>query len=201
MGRLASLLGFHGPLTGADRKRWAQARTRADLGELTAQWLEGEIASQPGYYGAVDVDEADAPGLTAALVACNRHGYVTASSQAGWVGEGYGGHTWTQVAAVTGYAAPETVGQIKATLRGYTVVGGPLRRRRGRGVVVTWCERSPYTTFGSVSLADAQSGYDGCSSEAIRELRSAWTVTVFDPVSGRNTLWRDLERAARRWSR
>jgi hypothetical protein len=28
----------------ADRKLWAQARTLADLGELTAQWLEGRAA-------------------------------------------------------------------------------------------------------------------------------------------------------------
>ena len=35
----------------SDRKLWAQTRTLADLGELTAQWLEGRIASVPGYCG------------------------------------------------------------------------------------------------------------------------------------------------------
>ncbi|GGZ19658.1 DUF6919 domain-containing protein [Streptomyces nitrosporeus] len=32
----------------ADRRRWRSARTVADLGELMALWLEGEIASRPG---------------------------------------------------------------------------------------------------------------------------------------------------------
>ncbi len=32
-----------------DRRAWKQARTLAELGELTARWLEGDIASQPGY--------------------------------------------------------------------------------------------------------------------------------------------------------
>ena len=31
----------------ADRRAWEAARTLADLGELTAQWLEGAIARSP----------------------------------------------------------------------------------------------------------------------------------------------------------
>ncbi|GAA3372255.1 hypothetical protein GCM10017744_103040 [Streptomyces antimycoticus] len=33
----------------ADRRRWKSARTVLDLGWLMARWLEGEIASRPGY--------------------------------------------------------------------------------------------------------------------------------------------------------
>jgi len=32
-----------------DRRAWEQARTLLELGELVARWLEGDIASQPGY--------------------------------------------------------------------------------------------------------------------------------------------------------
>jgi hypothetical protein len=33
----------------ADRRRWKSARTLADVGELTAPWLPGEISSLAGY--------------------------------------------------------------------------------------------------------------------------------------------------------
>ncbi len=91
------------PLTRRDRSLWAAARSLADLGELTALWLDGSIASQPGYYGPCDVDEDDAPGLTDTLILLNRAGYVTFGSQAG-----YDGAPWQQLAAVEGLAAPHT---------------------------------------------------------------------------------------------
>jgi hypothetical protein len=47
--RVRDLAGrLSGPLTREDRPRWQAARTRAYLCDLTAQWLEGRIASQPG---------------------------------------------------------------------------------------------------------------------------------------------------------
>ena len=45
----------------ADRKLWAAARTLADLGELTARWLEGRIASQPGYAANYGPDQRRSP--------------------------------------------------------------------------------------------------------------------------------------------
>ncbi len=32
----------------ADRKAWRSARTLADLGELTARWIEGDLGEHPG---------------------------------------------------------------------------------------------------------------------------------------------------------
>lgn len=199
MSLLASLLGLGGgPLTRADRKRWAQARTLDDLGELTALWLEGRIDSQPGYYGRVDVDEDDAPGLTAALIACNRAGYLTNDSQAGYDGEGYDGARWRQLATVDGYATEATVQRMRAHLgQRFTVLAQPLGRRRGRKVVVTWREGVPFTAFGGSSRSLAETDYDGCSAEALRAVRSAWTLTVYDPRPGHNQLWAALEQAAR----
>ena len=71
-----------------DRKRWASARTPADVGELTAQWLEGRIASQPGYAPGCGPDPETAD-LTGVLAACNRAGFITDTSQPGESGPGY----------------------------------------------------------------------------------------------------------------
>lgn len=192
------IVGDGGPLTRADRKRWEQARTLDDLGELTALWLEGRIDSQPGYFGRVDVDEDDAPGLTAALVACNRAGYVTESSQAGHAGYvGVGAATFTQLAAVDGFASPETARRMQIGLRRYTVVAAPVRRRPGRRTAVTWCEDGPFTFFGGMPAEAVEFQFDGCSREALAAVRRAWQVTVVDPEPGRNTLWRDLGRWAK----
>jgi hypothetical protein len=71
-----------------DHARWQRAESVQDLCDLTVRWLRGEIPSQPGYYGPVDVDEDDAPGLTDALMALNRIGFWSRTSQAGADGEG-----------------------------------------------------------------------------------------------------------------
>ena len=47
----------------SDLAAWRSARTLADLGELTARWLEGTVASVPGYCGPPDRgDEGAGPG-------------------------------------------------------------------------------------------------------------------------------------------
>ncbi|MBL7261367.1 DUF6919 domain-containing protein [Paractinoplanes lichenicola] len=58
-----------------DRPLWRAAESLDEVAALTARWLSGGIRSQPGYGGTVDVDEDDAQGLTAALIACNRAGF------------------------------------------------------------------------------------------------------------------------------
>ncbi|MFI5068205.1 MAG: DUF6919 domain-containing protein, partial [Streptosporangiales bacterium] len=111
----------------ADRKRWASARTLADLGALAALWLEEGIMSQPGYAAGCGPDEETRP-LVPVLAACNRAGFVTNCSQPGYWGDG----TWDQRAAVEGFATPEVLGRI-------------LRETDGTGLIVTaqrasrWC--------------------------------------------------------------
>ena len=79
-----------GAMSTADRQAWEAARTLADLGELTAQWLEGAIASQPAYTPGCGPDPETAP-LIPVLACCNRAGYVTNGSQPGEAGTGYDG--------------------------------------------------------------------------------------------------------------
>ncbi|MDX3025352.1 DUF6919 domain-containing protein [Streptomyces acidiscabies] len=83
----------------ADRRRWRSARTVADLGELMALWLEGTIASRPGYAARYGPDE-ETEHLVPVLAALCRAGYVTTCSQPGLAATGYDGRWWEQRAAV-----------------------------------------------------------------------------------------------------
>ena len=107
----------------ADRRAWEAARTLADLGELTAQWLEGAIASQPAYTPGCGPDPETAP-LIPVLACCNRAGYVTNGSQPGEAGTGYDGAWWEQRAAVEGFASPAVAERIweAAEPAGLTVI-------------------------------------------------------------------------------
>ena len=100
-----------GAMSTADRQAWEAARTLADLGELTAQWLEGAIASQPAYTPGCGPDPETAP-LIPVLACCNRAGYVTNGSQPGEAGTGYDGAWWEQRAAVEGFASPAVAERI-----------------------------------------------------------------------------------------
>lgn len=189
---------FRRPVIRAERHIWASARTLDDLGRLTARWLTGDLKSQPGYYGPVDVDEDDAPGMTTALVACNRAGFVTHSSQAGFDGTGYDGAHWQQRAAVTGFAGQNVLDLLRDGLHGTLlgIVAHPVKtghRRDLTGVPVTVREGRVFTTFGrQLAVACIADLYDGCSDAAIGALRVAWQVTVYDPDFGPNDLWAEL---------
>lgn len=199
-------LGRMRPLARGDRNAWASAQTLADLGELTALWLEGRIRQQPGYAGPVDVDEDDAPGLTAALIACNRAGYVTSGSQAGFDGHDDDGTYWVQYAAVTGYADDPTLQRLIGCLSGspFEVCAWAAAQRRplfgwGRDedcCHVTYRDGIPVTGFGRHSVADVAGIYAGSGDAAVDAAVAAWQVTVYDPEPGRNDLWQVLSQAA-----
>lgn len=171
-----------------EQRRWAAARTLDDLGELTAQWLEGRVAYQPGYGGPVDVDED--PGLRDTLIRLNRAGLVTECSQGGWVGPG--GYS-TQMAAVEGFAAPATVEQLRQTLAGaeYEVL---VNARHG--VPLSHLDGQPYTRFGQRMTRRGIAGrYPGCHRDAIKAVAAADQIVIYDRQIGRNTLWAALDEA------
>lgn len=199
----------------ADRERWAACRSLADVGELTAQWLEGRIAARPGYCGPVDVDEDEAAGLTDALVAANRVGFVTDSSQAGCDVVTSDGNYWQQYAAVVGFAAPQTVDWLTNTVvapvaddgtavdTGLRMVRCEQARRFGwdpvdpvtfhNGVVVTdFANR-----YSGRDLRDTWTGYGICHPHAVEELVAAEQIVIRDTEFGRNDrLWPALHAAA-----
>jgi len=183
----------------ADRKRWASARTLADVGELTAQWLEGEISERPGYCGPPDDETAS---LIPALAACNRAGYVTDGSQPGGSGW-YEGTHWEQRAAVEGFADVETWVRLQDACERLPVMilarQAPRWRCRYRTAIpVTRSGGWPCTRFGTTLsrryLADDWAGYGECSAEAVDAICDAWQITLIDTEWGRrdSPLWAAL---------
>jgi hypothetical protein len=193
-------------LTGRSRREaemWASTKTFTDVCELTAQWLEGRIASQPGYCGPVDVDQA--PHLKSALIALNRAKFLTNDSQEGFDGEGWGGRYWIQLAAVTGFAEDDTLDWLERVLSGtrFQMIVHPCKTSfwgtTGQGTTVTWADGDSCTVYGRQITANALGGvefYQDCSDEAIAAICSAWQVTIYDPDAGLNDLWPVLLKAA-----
>ena len=196
-------------VTADDRPAWREARILADLGELTAQWLEGRIASVPGCYGPPDIED---PALIPLLAALNRAGFVTTASQAGTSGPGSGGARWQQRAAVEAFTAdPGLIQRIRQGIRDYglyVVVHDPftMPRRaayRGMELPVTLRDGEECAWFGrQLSRRDIRSwraGWGVCRRSARDALCNAWQVTVIDTEWGRpDVLWRVLERASAR---
>jgi len=184
----------------ADRKRWASARTLADLGNLTALWLEGEIRKMPNYDGPPAPETRE---LVPVLAALNRAGLVTHGSQPG---EADSGNGWEQRAAVECFASPDLAGRLHATLEdgpGFLVrVREASRRMSWKGAIpVSLDQGQVFTQFGvQLSrrfLRDSWEGYGTCHGEAVAALCGARQVTIVDPQWGRNDrLWPVLERFA-----
>lgn len=195
----------------ADRKRWQAATSLLDLGELTAQWLEGRIASQPAYEPNCGPDP-ETERLIPVLAKLNRAGYVTSCSQPGIPPtQGWNGKLWQQRAAVDGFADGPMMLDIEDAARaaGLVVIThltpgrGPLGWLTGkvlagddRTVVTASTDGEGHTWFGGL-LSRSNVTYlydDAVSRKGLRALLDAWQVTVLDPVWGRDdVLWPALE--------
>jgi hypothetical protein len=187
-----------GTVNREDLRRWQGARTLADLGELTAQWIEGKIGSQPGYHGTTDIES---PEMVPVLAAVNRAGYVTIQSQRGCDGPGFDGARWTQRAAVEGFASHELAERIwsGAPLNLHVIDRCDKHLPRVRissryAVTCTWREREERTSFGHHlsrrHLRDPHVGYGILAAPALDALCSAHQVTVIDLEPGRDSvLW------------
>src|SRR5260370_79248 len=94
----------------ADRRRWKQARTLADLGELVVAWLNGEIEQTPGHLAPPDPETIP---LIPALTLANRAGFVTDCSQ---LAESIDGRTWC--AWVSGFTTDDGLERLRKALAG-----------------------------------------------------------------------------------
>jgi len=177
----------------ADRKRWASAHTLADLGNLTALWLEGEIASQPGYAANCGPAEETAD-LVPVLAALNRSGYVTDASQPGYDEGG-----WQQRAAVEGFTTPDVAEHLRTVAQDARLFvrlqcASRWRNHYAHAITVTRNGGRPYTRFGVQlsrrQIRDAHLGYGACRPDVVRALCGALRVTVVDFEWGRDdALW------------
>lgn len=200
----------------ADRKLWNSARTLDDLCELTAMWLEGDLASQPGYAANCGPDDETLP-LVPLLASLNRAGIMTTGSQPAFDGQDADGAHWKQRAAVEFYfrAQDPCVLRLTRTAReaGLLAIAFPpsslprWRYNYDSAVAVTRttaCDpdcptRHPdgcdWTWFGTQvprrHLRSPHLGYGICHRDAAKALCSAWQVTLIDPEWGRteSPLW------------
>lgn len=186
-----------------DRDRWYEARSVHALGVLTAQWLEGRIASQPGYAPGYGPDE-ETGDLVPTLARANRAGYLTTASQPdhGPIPEdGIG--VWCQRAAVEGwvFAAGAIEGLVSRARRAELIIlthpvsPRMFTRQCGRGIDVTLLDDEVMTGFGAQYTArEVKRRYTGCSAEAIEHLLEATLVTLAAPYYGPDdTVWRVLD--------
>lgn len=198
------------------RRKWAQARSLAEVGELMAQWLEGRITYQPAYGG--DAPERETEPIRHLLAACCRAGYVTTCSQPGAVDRKTGEPC--QRAAVEGFCDPAAWSRLGPVAYGaglIVIAHDPAKvarcRLRLRGGCCRWCTRLPGAVpvtrwegsaerwFGSRrshgDLRDIHVGYGECHPDAVRAITRAWQVTLIEREWGANAvLWPLLERWA-----
>ena len=176
------------------RELWRSARTLEDLGELTAQWLEGRITHLPAYYS--DAPAPETSELIPHLTRANRAGYLTTDSQPGRpLTDGCG-----QRAYVSGFCTEETADKIEAAILGTDLVaiitppgwGNPTQ------IPVTVVDAKDCAWLGTpLDAADIDDFYGGDCPNAVNTLKHAWQVELFDPAWGRaNLLW---ERLAQAW--
>ncbi|WP_189852339.1 DUF6919 domain-containing protein [Streptomyces omiyaensis] len=129
-----------------DRRRWKNAATWTEVGELMARWLEGEIASRPGYAARYGPDE-ETEHLVPTLAAACRAGYITTVSQPGEAGT-----TWEQRAAVTGLVTdPGLLDRLTAAALAEGLVArvdDHTAETYSEPYIVTTVDGEPFTAFG-----------------------------------------------------
>jgi hypothetical protein len=183
----------------ADRRRWRTARTMADLGELMALWLEGEIESRPGYQPRYGPDP-ETKHLVPTLAALCRAGYVTTQSQPGVVGTGHDGLWWEQRAGVELVVTdPAAVQRLVDAAAGLIV---RINDHRGRGgvqeepVTVTTRDGEPVTAFGGrYTPADMDLQWSGLDPHLYDQITHGTYVSIAAPQYGPpgNWLWTVLD--------
>lgn len=108
----------------SDRQRWAACRTLAELGEVTAAWVLGDVRETPDHPG----PDAETLEHAAVVAGVNRAGFVTLGQQSGesragspWEAYLYGVMSAGTAARLAGCLADERLGivPVPASARRY----------------------------------------------------------------------------------
>ncbi|WP_331740045.1 hypothetical protein OH749_31210 (plasmid) [Streptomyces albidoflavus] len=175
----------------ADRRTWRAARTVTDLGELMARWLEGDIASRPGYEARWGPEDETTP-LVPTLAALCRAGYITTGSQPGLTDLGANGGWWEQHAWIDLVVTDRALlDRLVATVDGVMLVrvhdhhrGAPAANA-GPPVVATTCDGEPRMEVGARTRAiDMPRLWPGLHRDLYEEITHGWYVTVVAPTAG-----------------
>lgn len=171
----------------ADRRRWASARSLADLGELVVAWLNGEITQTPGHCGSPDDETIP---LIPALTVLNRGGLITDNSQ---LAESAGGETWNTW--VSGFATDGTLSRLREACAATDLEVSACRGHQ-HGCHWHGYRHPPRGFFWACPWRECTSFWTGRCPDVAAELRNCWFVVVEDPEPGRNDLlWKTLEGA------
>lgn len=175
---------------------WRAAQTLADVGELTARWIERDphVPQHPVYWGPAD---AETHTIAAPLAALNRGGLITIESQPQRCGT-VQGRTRRQRAMVTGFAEDETMIALCAAAHAAGLLvfiePGAPRRRRHTVDIATWGGRSEGAYQFPQTRRDLDEWAAWCPAAA--RLRDAWQIMVVDPDWGEpDRLWTALTAA------
>ncbi|MEU0946933.1 hypothetical protein ABZ379_29970 [Streptomyces canus] len=185
-----------------ETRAWYQARGIGELAALTARWLRGEMLWTPnGHVGGPDPETLP---LVDVLAGLNLAGILTETSQPGERAVLHG-RPWRQRAYVTAFVAdpkPARALAAQAAKAGLIVRAyRPGRRVDENGErdavdVTTWEGHGVMTGTGDrISPRAVRRIFPGCDRQAVREVATAWQITLIDPQWGRNTvLWPFLTR-------
>ncbi|MFD0008987.1 DUF6919 domain-containing protein [Streptomyces sp. NPDC127178] len=172
----------------SDRRRWRSAHTVADLGELMALWLEGELRSWPGHMPGCGPDR-ETTHLVPSLAALNRAGFLTIASQPGEAGTGHDGLWWQQRAAVEGFVSDRTLYyrllEVAEAASLTVAVDDSQSDVHDTAVTVTTVYGEPYTAFGGrLSNRDMQAIWPVIRKQAFASLATAVRLTIAAPEPG-----------------
>ncbi|MFE4658206.1 DUF6919 domain-containing protein [Streptomyces hydrogenans] len=186
-----------------DRRAWKGAETFAELGDLMARWLEGKIASRPGYAPRYGPDK-ETVGLIATLAAACRAGYITTVSQPGLAESGFG-MWWEQRAAVTGLVTdPGLLARLTAAALDdglVVLVDDYDAETYSEPYVVTTCDGEPVTAFGGpVGHEDMAVEWHGLGPTLASQAAGGTYLTIAAPEYGTagERLWPLLDRVTGR---
>ncbi|MEV6424997.1 hypothetical protein [Streptomyces sp. NPDC051662] len=172
-----------------DRNRWKATQNVGQLGGLMALWLEGIVASWPGYQPNWGPDEETSELIPTLAAAC-RAGYVTIGSQPGEDPQtGFDGLIWQQKAAVEGFVRDYDL--LRALVNAAEKAGldyevADTLDTGERGIVVTLRDGRPYTGFGGY-IDDAnlrRTIWPGIGSGALDDIFRSVRVTLVAPEYG-----------------
>jgi hypothetical protein len=176
---------------GDDDRPWEPVNSLADLGAFCAQWLLGEIRSQPAYAQGFGPDPETVPYLEE-LAAVNRAGFYTTSSQPGLADSGMGTGWWTQQAEVQGFADDDMRDRLElaARARGLHFFAHRAQAKPDCPKVTIDYGGGPVQTRGVwLSKRYINGTYRTASPEVRAALINAWQVTIIDPGHGNDRLW------------